>query len=394
MFTYVDDGTALRAGDLLFENRILDRARPMEEMVGEAQISKAYGKHTLSIGTFMSDTRAEDNNWILNYLGDFSNSPRMVNLSYVDANGETVNYSTGGFITGRQTSNNVLRSTKVAFFAGDQYQGERFNFDVGLRWEKAFGQISKETGVGSNTFNKGTVSASDIAIAAAGLYKVNPALNIYANASRGYFFPELRGVGFSSPGQTLSYETESIIQGELGIKYGKDKLAATAALFLVNLDDRRNIDFVNDPNNPGSVIEQVRIQSTRTLGLEASLNYAVSEAFNLYGNLTLQDHEFTKVEGNEEQVGNELRRQPNFMGLIGATYDNGVFDGNISANFLGSKFANDANTVELDGYNIVRLDGGYTFDLGKKQSLRLGISVFNLLDSDGVTEGSPRQADA
>ncbi|MEM9259923.1 MAG: carboxypeptidase-like regulatory domain-containing protein, partial [Bacteroidota bacterium] len=67
MFTYVDDGTQLAAGDLLFENRILDRARPMEEMVGEAQVSKIFGNHTLSIGTFLSDTRAEDNNWILNY---------------------------------------------------------------------------------------------------------------------------------------------------------------------------------------------------------------------------------------------------------------------------------------------------------------------------------------
>ncbi|WP_273445568.1 TonB-dependent receptor [Neolewinella agarilytica] len=392
-FTYVDDGTTLGANDLLFENRILDRARPMEETVGEIQLSKTSGDHTFSVGTFLSDTRAEDNNWILNFLGDFSNSPRVVNLTY-DDNGEMVNYSTGGFISGRQTSNNVLRSTKVAFFAGDQYQGERFSFDVGLRWEKAFGDISKETGVGSNTFNKGKVSASDVAVAVAGLYKVNPALNVYANASRGYFFPELRGVGFSSPGQTLSYETESIIQGELGMKYGKDKFAATAALFLVNLNDRRNIDFVNDPNNPGSVIEQVRVQSTRTFGLETSLNYAVSEAFSLYGNLTLQSHEFTKVEGNDEQVGNKLRRQPNVMGLVGGMYDNGTIDASASANFLGKKFANDANTVELDGYNIVRLDGGYTLDLGKKQSLRLGLSVFNLLDSAGVTEGSPRQADA
>lgn len=393
-FTYVDDGTALADGDLLFENRILDRARPMEEMVGEIQISKTAGNHTLSVGTFLSDTRAEDNNWILNYLGDFSNSPRVVNLSYVDENGETVQYSTGGFIAGRQTSNKTFRSTKVAFFAGDQYEGDRFSFDIGLRWEKAFGDISAETGVGSNTFNKGKVNASDVAVAVAGLYKVSPSLNLYANASRGYFFPALRGVGFSSPGSPLSYKTESIIQGELGAKYGKDKLAATAALFFVNLSDRRNIDFINDPNNPGAIIEQVRIQSTQTIGLEASLNYAVTNDFNLYGNVTLQDHEFTKVEGNEDQVGNNLRRQPKFMGLIGAAYDNGSFDASASANFLGSKFANDANTVELDGYNIVRLDGGYTFDLGNKQSLRLGIAVFNLLDSDGVTEGSPRQADA
>ena len=82
------------------------------------------------------------------------------------------------------------------------------------------------------------------------------------------------------------------------------------------------------------------------------------------------------------------------MGMIGLSYDNDGFDANISSNFLGSKFANDGNTVELDGFNIVRLDAGYKFPLGEEESLRLGVSVFNLLDSAGVTEGSPRQGDA
>ncbi|MEM9928845.1 MAG: TonB-dependent receptor [Bacteroidota bacterium] len=393
-FTYADDGTTLANGDLLFENRILDRERPMEETVGEIQFTKEAGQHTFSFGTFVSDTRAEDNNWILNFLGDFRNAPRTVNLSYVDTSGQTVDHAVGGFINGRQTANRYHRSSKIAFYAGDQYQSDRFNFDIGIRWEKATGEIVRETGVGSNTFQKGTVTANDIAVAIAGLFKINPNFNLYANASRGYFFPELRGVGFSAPGRPLSYEPESIIQGEVGAKFNTDKLSGTAALYYVNLSDRRNIDFVNDPNNPGGVIEQVRLQSTRTAGLETSLNYAASKDLNIFGNLTLQDHQFTKVEGNEDQVGNSLRRQPNIMGLVGASYDNSTFDASLTANFFGSKFANDANTVELDGYNIVRLDGGYTFDLGKEQSLRLGLSVFNLLDSDGVTEGSPRQADA
>jgi iron complex outermembrane receptor protein len=79
------------------------------------------------------------------------------------------------------------------------------------------------------------------------------------------------------------------------------------------------------------------------------------------------------------------------MGLIGISIQRRAFDFDASSNFLGSKFANDANSVELDGFNIVRLDTGYTMDLGKKQSLILGVSVFNLLDTAGVTEGSPRQ---
>lgn len=393
-FTYVDDGSTLAAGDLLFQNRILDRRRPMEEMVGEMYLTKEVSNHNISFGTFLSNTRADDDNWISNFVGDFRNGSRMVNVNYVDSLGNDQSFSTGGFISGNQTSNRYHESSKIAFFAGDEIKGEKFNLDIGFRWERATGIISRETGVGSNTFQKGTVETDDIAIAIAGLYKATDNTNFYANFSRGYFFPQLRSIAFSSPGRTQSYEAETVIQGEAGLKYGNKNLAATAALFFVNLDDRRNVDFINNPNNPSEVIEEVSVQSTRTFGFEASVNYTISKGLNLYGNFTFQDHEFTKVEGNEELEGNELRRQPNVMGMVGLSYEGGGFDANLSSNFLGSKFANDANTVELDGFNIVRFDAGYKFPLGNSESLRLGFSVFNLLDADGVTEGSPRQGNA
>ena len=394
VITYTDDGTRLAEGDLLFQNRILDRQRPMKELVGETYLTKTVGKHNISIGTFLANTDAGDNNWITNFVGDFRNAPRMVNINYTDSLGNNVAYSTGGFISGAQTSNRYHESSKVAFFVGDEFKGERFNLDVGVRWERASGVISRETGVGSNTFQKGEVSTSDVAVAIAGLYKLNSSLNAYANFSRGYFFPQLRSVSFSAPGNPQSYEPETVLQGEIGIKYAKGKLAATAAAFYVGLEDRRNVDFINDPNNPGNVIEEVKLQSTQALGLEASLNYTLTRGLNLYGNLTFQNHEFTQVEGNEDQEGNELRRQPNVMGMVGLSYNNNRFDANISSNFMGSKFANDGNTVELDGFNIVRLDAGYKFPLGENESVRLGIAVFNLLDDAGITEGSPRQGDA
>jgi outer membrane receptor protein involved in Fe transport len=391
-FTYDDTGKGLEAGDLLFENRVLDRERPMEEMVGEVNLTKTINGHNITIGTFFSDTRAEDNNWIWNFVGDFSNSPRTVSIAYTDVDGSLVNYSTGGFISGRQTSNRYHQSVKSAVYLADEYKGDKFNFDIGVRWERAIGLITRETGVGSNTFEKGRVSTTGLAIAAAGLYKLNSSTNLYANASRGYFFPELRGLRFSSPGTPQSYEPEIVVQGELGAKYNSGRFAATGALFLVALNDRRSVDFVND--GAGGVIEEVSLQSTRTIGIEANLNYNIVKNFDVYGNFTYQDHEFTEVENNPEQVGNELRRQPNVMGLIGLTFDNNKFDFDLSSNFLGSKFANDANTVELDGFNIVRASAGYRIGLGDGESLRLGISVFNLLDSAGVTEGSPRQGNS
>jgi len=392
VFTYADDGSQLAPSDLLFQNRVLDRERPMEELVGEFNLTKTIGEHNITIGTFLANTRAEDNNWIWNFVGDFRNAPRVVGITYVDSLGADQTFSTDGFISGAQTSNRYHASTKTAVYVAEEYKGESFNFDIGVRVERAAGQITRETGVGSNTFQKGDVSATGFAIAAAGLYKVSDGLNVYANFSNGYFFPELRGVSFSSPGNPQTYETEGIVQGEIGAKYADSKLSATAAAFLVALSDRRTVDFINDGS--GGVIEDVAVQSTQTIGTELSANYNVTSGLDIYGNLTLQAHQFTEVENNPEQEGNWLRRQPRILGMLGARYSGSGFDANLSGNFLGKKFANDANSVELDAFSIVRLDAGYTIPLGSNnESVRLGIAVFNLLDSEGVTEGSPRQGD-
>ena len=313
-FTYADDGSTLASSDLLFENRVLDRRRPMQEIAGELNLTKDFyvgnTTHSVTIGTYLSNTRAEDDNWIWNYLGDFRNAPRMVNLSYVDSLGNTVEYTTGGFVngSGRQTSNRYHQSSKSAIYLADEIKGERFGIDIGLRWERAVGIISRETGIGSNTFQKGEVSANGFAAIIAGYFKVSDQVNIYANASRGYFFPELRSVSFSAPGRPQSYETEKINQAEIGTKIGTNKLSITAAAFFVSLQDRRSIDFVND--GQGGVIEEVANQNTRTVGLEGTLNYQIVKGLSFDGLLTYQNHQFTEVEGNTDQEGNWLRRQP------------------------------------------------------------------------------------
>lgn len=394
-FVYADNGQNLEASDLLFENRVLDRERDMEEVVGEINITKTVNRHNFTVGTFMTHTRADDNNWIHNVLGDFSNSPRAVSLNYMDSTGTMQSYSTSGFINGRQTSNRYHESSKVAIYAADEIKGDRWNLDFGLRWERAAGIISRENGVGTNNFQKAEVDASDVAVALAGLYKLTDNMNIYANASRGYFFPQLRSVSFNANGQPQSYETETVIQGEAGVKYGGKKFAGTAAVFFNTLSDRRNVDFVNDPNDPSNIIEEVSLQSTRTFGIEANFDYAIMSGLNLFGNVTYQNHEFTQVESNPDLEGNSIARMPNIMGMLGLNYEVGAFDASLTSNYLGKKYANNSNSVELDAFNIMRLDAGYTFPLGEKnESVRLGLSVFNLLDAAGVTEGSPRQGNS
>jgi len=147
------------------------------------------------------------------------------------------------------------------------------------------------------------------------------------------------------------------------------------------------------------VDETKSTQDTRTFGVEATGDYQVIDNLSLIGSLTYQNHEITKninedlVNGGstEANVGNELARQPNFLGNLGIYYDNSKFDANFGLNYTGKKFTDDVNNIELDAISIFRLGVGYTFsNPDRDERFRLGLSAFNLFDSSGITEGNPR----
>ena len=238
-----------------------------------------------------------------------------------------------------------------------------------------------------------TVSTTEWALSAGALYRFNDEINFFANASRGYFFPQIRSVPFNDQGKLASYDGEIIQQFEGGMKFQGDKFAATATLFYTDLDDRRNVDFVNDPIT-GDVVEEVSLQSTRAYGLEAGVEHFFNDFVTLGANITLRDHEFTKAEDNPEIDGNELRRQPETMANTFVRFNYNNFDALLLHNYHGDNYANDSNTVDLDDYHLVRLEAGYTFEFDAGQTMRISANAFNLFDEQGITEGSPRQGNA
>lgn len=398
-FTYLN-GQALPANARLYENRIVDRIRPLDELVSEVKVIKKINNHTLTGGTFMSRSSAGDLNITTSYLSEYTNTPQLINLSGYTRNGVTN--------TGTSYLNRNLTSNKLAFFLTDQIKLEKWNFDFGIRHESVSGTIENEktanftsgntgiTGIdvvqwGTGAFQRAKVSTDDYAISLAALYKVNSNLSAYANYSKGYFFPELRSVRFNALDQPATYSPEKIIQSEAGVKYGNGTFSGTLALYSANLSDRRNVQFINDPANPGGFIEKVDMQDTESYGIEGTWNWRFTEGFSFNGGFTYQKHELTKSENNPLFVGNKIARQPDFMGKLGFSYDKSNFDLNLDYNYAGDKFTNDANTIKLDGFGIVDLGIGYTFKVGnEKETLRLGVQSFNLFNSAGITEGSPR----
>lgn len=425
--TYADNGQPLAATDKLYENRFQDRYRPFFDMSSDINLTKKLttdrAQHNFTLGTFLTRTEAEDLNVTNRYVSAFTNAPRLVNVSYIDTLGRRVNYTTGG-ISGRGIgyANAKLQSRKAALYLSDEIVFDKLRIDVGVRAEGMVGDINRELTTtttmivdsnstnalrnvvwGNGNWNRRRIEANDWAAALGATYALTDHTNVYANFSKGFFFPELRqNVEFTrdSKGNFIQPDpnAEQIIQMEAGIKYGSDGFSGTLAVYNATINDRLQTDFIDTPDGLKQVT--LAIGKTATIGTEATFAYVPVRHLTLDGSVTYQKHEvkdwkIKDASGNvtEDLSGKWLARQPRFMGQLGLGYDNRAFNAGISAKHIGKRYANNNNSIELEANTIVMANIGYTFNVGKAERLNLGLSVYNLLDSSAADEGSPRAGD-
>jgi len=403
------------ANYILFANRYTDRARPATDFTAELNVTKELTTgdftHHFTLGGFYANAIAKDFNVTTTYLAEFNNRPRLVNVVVRNpTTGAQTIISQGGLLNaGAGYTNNKHSAERYAAYFADQIEGDRFVFDIGGRIEQFNGDIRRERTAtiitdlstpnlsaalrdviwGNNTYLTAKVDTSEWALAAGALYKVTDDFNIYANASRGYFFPEIRAVGFNALGQPASYNAEIIKQAEVGVKYHSGRFSGTLSGLYTKLNNRRQVLFVND--GAGGFTEKVNIVATESYGVEATLDVNLMDNLTFSGNVTLQDHKYTAFDTTPANVGNELERQPNVLYNAGLYYDDGRFDAAIFTNYTGDNYVASNNAIVLKSWNVVSLDAGYTFEFASDRTLRVGINVFNLFDTDATTEGSPRQ---
>ena len=424
-FTF-EGGAAVPANFLLFANRFTDRDRPVEDFTAELNLTKSLQTgtvdHALTLGGFYGNATAGDFNATTTYLAELNNRPRLVNLTVRNptTGAQTIVSRNGLLNAGAGYVNNEHSAERYAVYLADQMKiGDRFNFDIGFRLEHLNGEISRERSSttitdaatpnlsaalrdviwGNGGFLTGDVSATEWALAAGALYKLSDTTSLYANASRGFFFPELRSAGFRplaagtaanasvAPGMG-SFDAEIIKQAEAGIKISQPGLSLTFAGFYTSLENRRQVLFVND--GAGGLVERVNLVGTESYGAEGTIDVRIVGDLSFSGNVTWQQSEFTAFDTAPANIGNAVERQPEWLYNAGLYYDDGAFDLSLFTNYTGPNFTAANNAIELDGWNIANLDAGYTMGMGSS-TLRLSVNVFNLFDTDAVTEGSPRQ---
>jgi iron complex outermembrane receptor protein len=179
------------------------------------------------------------------------------------------------------------------------------------------------------------------------------------------------------------------------VKVSQPQFSLTVAGLYTKLTNRRQVLFVNAPG--GGFQELVNLVATESYGVEATLDLRLMRYLNFSGNLTIQEAKYREFQANvggvpttnPAIVGNDLERQPNILYNAGLYYDDGALDVSAFTNYTGDNFVASNNAILLHGWNIVNFAAGYKIPIGDN-SVRVGINVFNVFDTDAVTEGSPR----
>ena len=409
-YTYADDNTVVNPAALVMQNNITDRNRPLNEMSALTTLSKEFKtgniEHNFTMGTFASRTEAVDFNLQLRYLSEFKDQPRILNLSTTDANKVSTRFTSNGVVSVPGYTNKTITSKKQAFYFSDEMQVGKLKLDAGMRFESisANGSIEKtatarnidgiNVAFGTGAFDRFNVSTSDWALALAASYPITDHINGYANFSKGYFFPELRGLSVRYNNGIPAYpryQPEKINQYEAGVKLNYTRFTLTAAYFNAALNDRLLVQFLNVN---GAIEEVSRFISTQSSGFEGTADLEVAKNLHFISSVTAQKATYTKDETTPTNVGKWVERQPQFMYDAGLYYANKKFDLGFSNNYQAKRYGNASNLVSLDPYSIARLTAGYNMQLDSKSSLRFSGGIFNMFNSEGITEGNPRAGDA
>ncbi len=444
-YTYAENGrpldlsTGANGGKTyVSENSITLRNRPMQDYSTDLRLTKKIqlggSEHHITVGTFGAITRQLQDEVGTGVLVELRDQPRLVDLTIVDTTGKTTKLTRGGFrqnVAGR--TYNTFEADKVALYAGDEMVFGKMRVDVGLRYEAQKGivtvaETASNTNANATTTADATyrwqtgkvitrnVNSRDFGFVLGANYALSSSTNVYGSFTKGFYFPEMRtfsNVSRDANGnfiQVVPDKNEAVYQAETGVKYSARSLSGTVALFYNNIQNRLQNDIIAGSDG---VLREITIPvgSVTSYGTEISVAYRILNGLIADANVTLQNHQYDDFKkttsgpdaklGTEDDIvvdykGNWTLRQPKFLFNAGLTYDRHNWDLGLMVNHEGKRFADDQNLIELPAYSILNLRAGRSFQVGEKsakQSMKIGLNLYNALNSRGLTEGDPRVAD-
>ncbi len=379
------DGVQLSSSDWLQNYGHWVVLKDLESITNDLSLSRFWRGHDITIGAYQSRWSAVDF-WTLGNQVPVHNVANG-DLLQPDVTSQDVAEAGGGgpWAFGLQSAGDAR---VFAFYAADSWQvSPSLRIDLGARYEWFNTQYTADLGPGFPTGATDiaqSLSGEDWAATAAINLDLTEEFGLFVRGSRSFLFPHfdmIREGTFSvDPDDPGEVEADEFTQVELGLKYDTGTFSLFATGFLNDVDV-----FDGDVG----AAREAAILNTRTIGVEIDGAFSYRD-FTLRAAITLQDGEIREADLDPDVIGNSIWRQPDWQVRVAPSYvlALGDFDATLygALRSVGKRWDSRGNVFQLDSYTkidvgaVVAAPGGLAFH----------IHADNLNDSDGLTEGDPR----
>lgn len=353
--------------------------KEIESFTNDLSLTKQIDALKVTFGLYTSNFEAKDW-WSIGNQSYHVVAPGGENLTGIDCNDNddscTWNYDINATGDG---------STRAFYTALEYSATDDLTLDLGVRRENHQIDYSVDEGL-DGSINKPVQYDEDTTSWTAGAnYMLTDNSGIFARVNDGSkmpYFDDFRdNYSQYEGGNDLIFD---IKQYELGYKLASDNYSLYATAYFNEVES----STVALPGQPAT------LSVTEAKGIELDGNYSFDFGLNLNLNATIQDTEITKS-SNANLIGNESQRQPGWQMRLTPSYDIELDGGNFVTLYgtltsVDERWISDDNLGELKGYT--KIDLGAYWEITDQLNLRL--SVDNLTDKEGLTEGDPRNPTA
>ncbi|MCF6269287.1 MAG: TonB-dependent receptor [Melioribacteraceae bacterium] len=365
--------------------------KQLKSFTNDISLSKKINNHHITVGAYQAYWSSKDF-WTL------GNQIVIENVTNGDIIKDVSSDSVGG--SWNYGLNEAGDATVFAIYAGDSWQlSDKLRLDLGVRYHTYTLNFTLDHGAYPDGIIDRTANldGKDWAGTAAINYALNKDFGVFIRGSKGSLFPyfdQIRENLYNLESGELIKDASGNVtsvkgtvspnifnQFELGIKYEQDIFSLFITGFFNTVD-------VFD-GGVGSAWEAASLK-TRTFGAEVDGGLSVGALkVKLLG--TFQNGEITESPKAPETVGNSIWRQPDLQLRLAPSY-NFQLGNNINASvygairYVGARWNDRGNTYQLDPYSKIDLG----VNLSTLSGLTFNLSGDNITDSEGLTEGDPR----
>ncbi|NCP66426.1 MAG: TonB-dependent receptor [Paraglaciecola sp.] len=364
--TYAGDTLVQRIGRWVVRKQI-------ESFTNDLALTKKGDNFKASFGLFTSQFSANDW-WALGNHAYHVVTPGGEKLTGIDCNDNQDSCAWNYDIN--STGDGSTRAFYVAF---DYQINEQVTADFGVRQENHQIDYTVDEGLDGQITKSIIYDENDLAFTLGANWQIHNNMGVFARYSEGSkmpYFDDFRdNFGAYEAGEDL---IKDVTQFELGYKLADENFNLYATGFY---NEVKGDTFTRVPGAPTEVL------TNEAMGVEIDAAYYNDSGFSVNLNATIQDTEITQSATNE---GNEAQRQPGWQLRLTPSYDFELGEyyatlyGTLSA--VDDRFANNENTVVLDGYE--KLDIGFV--ISHINGLKFEFAMQNVTDKNALTEGDPR----